>query len=92
MYLKHSICCVTCTLSCDETREFQVNTQQCQSYLDVSFQFVPLSSHTYDIMWPYNNMTVVSFLYFMPYGEMRGYWGVAVQLHAFLTLSLDRSE
>jgi len=26
MYLKHSICRVTCTLSCDETRAFQANT------------------------------------------------------------------
>jgi len=37
-------------------------------------------------------MIVVSFLYFMPYGEMRGYGGLAVQLHAFLTLSLDRGQ
>jgi len=28
----------------------------------------------------------------MPYGEMRGYGGVAVQLHAFLTLSLDTGQ
>jgi len=37
-------------------------------------------------------MIVVSFLCFMPYGEVRGYGGVAVQLHAFLTSSLDRGQ
>jgi hypothetical protein len=56
---------------------YQVNTAV-PELLRCALSVVSLSTQTYDVTWTYNNVTVVPFLSYMLYGDVRGYGGVAV--------------